>query len=102
MQGDLSILLRNWRRGLKCTSCQHFMEPLHRAVLVCKNCGCKEDVELAVLRSVKDFRVMFPEMKITTNIVNDWCSYIISKKKIRKILSNNFGHIIHDKTSYFE
>jgi hypothetical protein len=78
------------------------MERLHRAALVCNNCGCKEDVELAILGNIKEFRVMFPEMLLTTNIVHEWCSDIISKKKIRKILSNNFNHIIHVKTSYFE
>ena len=89
-------------KGVKCASCQHFMDRLHRAALVCKNCGYKEDVELAIVRSVKEFRVMFPDMMLTTNIVHEWCSDIISKKKIRKILSNNFNHIIHGKTSYFE
>ncbi len=61
------------------------MERLHRAALVYKNSGCKEDVELAILRSIKEFRVMSPEMMLTTNIVHEWCSDIISKKKIRKI-----------------
>ncbi|UQX52431.1 NERD domain-containing protein [Cytobacillus pseudoceanisediminis] len=71
-------------KGVKCASCQHFMDRLHRAALVCKNCGYKEDVELAIVRSVKEFRVMFPDMMLTTNIVHEWCSDIISKKKSGK------------------
>lgn len=88
-------------KGIKCVVCQHFMKQLHKTALICKKCGYKEGIELAILRSVEEFRVMFPDMMITTNNIHDWCKVLDSKKTIRRILSNNFKHITHGKSSYF-
>jgi hypothetical protein len=44
---------------------------------------------------------LFPETRITTKLVHEWCGGIISKKKTRKILLKKFVLLGHGKYSYF-
>lgn len=37
--------------------------------ITCKNCGCEERMEEAVLRNVEELKILFPDIKITTNLV---------------------------------
>jgi hypothetical protein len=69
--------------------------------LICKKCGCVEDVEAAVLRSVKEFRLLFPDRKITTNDIYDWCGGVKSKKVIRRVLSKYFKLVGHRTSAHY-
>jgi hypothetical protein len=39
----------------------------------CENCEHEEEIESAFLRSVKEQKLLFPDRKITTNEVHEWC-----------------------------
>ncbi len=71
-------------------------------ILKCKKCSYCEDITSAVLRTIVEFKLLFPESKMTTNIVHDWCKIIQSRKTIRKILSDNFQLNRKGKSSYYE
>jgi hypothetical protein len=70
--------------------------------IVCGDCGCEEVVENAVMRNVEELKLLFPELKITTNVVYDWSKSIGSKKMIGRILSQNFRAIGYGKWVYYE
>jgi hypothetical protein len=72
-----------------------------RGKLTCQKCGQIEDVDDAVMRNVKQFQLLFPERRITTNGIHEWCGEIVSKKTIRRILSKNFKLMNQSKLSYF-
>ena len=72
-----------------------------RSKITCNQCGSEESVEAAVLRGVDEMRILFPGIKITTNLVHEWCGVIGPKKKIRKILLKKFVLLGHGKYSYF-
>ncbi|MEH7159276.1 NERD domain-containing protein [Neobacillus drentensis] len=70
--------------------------------IVCNTCGHEETVESAVLRSVEELVLLFPGIKITTNVVFEWCGGIGSKKAIRRVLLLNYRSIGFNKHRYFE
>jgi hypothetical protein len=86
------------RKGITCSTCSTFLTD---KTLICKNCGCVEEVDAAVLRSVVEFRLLFPDRKITTNSIYVWCKIIKSKKTIRRILTKNFELKRHSRSSYY-
>lgn len=86
------------KKGIICPNDKSFYTD---ETLICKKCGCIEDVEAAVLRSVKEFTLLFPDKKITTDSIHDWCSIIKSKKTIRRFLAKNFKLIRHGRSSYY-
>ncbi|WP_244671204.1 nuclease-related domain-containing protein [Bacillus sp. NTK034] len=71
------------RKGIICSTCTSFLAPFTQGYLKCGECGLKEKVDNAVLRCVKEFRVLFPDRKITTNAIVDWCGGIGSGKVVR-------------------
>ncbi|MBS4200368.1 NERD domain-containing protein [Bacillus sp. FJAT-49732] len=62
------------RKGIICANCRSFNLESKKMVLLCKNCGALEDIHSAILRSVDEFTLLFPERKITTSIIFDWCN----------------------------
>ena len=77
-----------------------FMSVYNKEKLICLECGRMESVESAVLRNIEEFRLLFPDRKITTNAIYDWCK-IIPKKTIRRILGRNFKLQGHSNSSHY-
>ncbi|THE09442.1 NERD domain-containing protein [Bacillus timonensis] len=90
-------------KGILCGLCwSGFMKCGNQHKLTCPNCGCWEDKELAVTRSIEEFEQLFPNIKITVSTIFEWCNVIKSKKTIRKILSKNYNLIQSGRSSYYE
>lgn len=87
-------------KGVACRTGKGFMNTYNKHTLVCNECGCHEDVESAILRNVAEFRLLFPDQKITTNAIYKWCK-IIPKKTIWRILAKNFKYQGHGRTAHF-
>jgi hypothetical protein len=90
------------KKGITCSSCHSFITKINTKRITCVKCGLEEDVKSAVLRSVKEIKLLFPEKKITTNIVYDWCKVVKSKKTIRNILNENLTIIGFGRSSTYE
>lgn len=90
------------RNGITCAVCNSFLISVEGRKCVCNACGHEEVVEAAVIRSVKEFKLLFPNQKITTNVIHDWCKVVTSKKRIRKILEKNFKMVGVHQWSFYE
>jgi hypothetical protein len=92
------------QKGVLCSQCYHgFMVPGNTGrELVCKRCGAHESVESAVMRSVREIRLLFPGVRITTSLVYEWCKVIDSKSMIWRILKKNMNSKGYGKWLFFE
>jgi hypothetical protein len=90
------------RKGIICSSCQSFLVSVNGRKIACNNCGCEENVDSAVLRSVKELKLLFPDRKITTNWVYEWCGVIGSKDVIRRILNKYYKSVGFGRWLYYE
>ena len=89
------------RKGITCIKCSSFSISVQGKKCVCKECGYEEEVAVAVMRNVTEFRLLFPDQRITTNVIHDWCKVVESKRRIRKILEKNFKKVgVHQWTFY--
>lgn len=91
-------------KGIVCVRCGNLdmSDSGQTKTIICKTCGFVEDKEVAILRSVQEFSLLFPDQRITTNKLYDWCKVIKSKKTIRKVLQTNYKHVHFGNSSYFE
>lgn len=89
------------KKGNFCLKCSALYTDIGKGLFICGNCGCIEEVDDAVLRSVKDYMLLFPDRKITVKDIYEWCGGSVSKKTILRILSNNFLLLRHSKQSYY-
>jgi hypothetical protein len=69
--------------------------------LICHGCGFEEDITAGVLRNLEIFKFLFPDRRITTEAIYEWCKVIESKKTIRRILTDNFQQMGCTRSTYF-
>lgn len=61
------------KKGVTCAKCNSFSLIVERRSCACIDCGNVEKVTNAILRSVEEFKYLFPSRKITTNSIYEWC-----------------------------
>ncbi|MGD6832348.1 nuclease-related domain-containing protein [Sutcliffiella halmapala] len=94
--------LEGLRKGILCLKCASFSLAIEGHNCVCGECGYVEKAGEAVMRSVKEYKMLFPDKKITTNIMYEWCEVVKSKERIRKILGKNYKKLGVRQWAYFE
>lgn len=90
------------KKGITCLKCHSFSVAVEKRTCVCRKCEYKESVTKAVLNSVKEFQVLFPNEKITSNVIQNWCQVVKSKSSIRRILATNFNSVGKQQWTYYE
>lgn len=86
-------------KGLFCPKCFSLIF-FKGKLVVCHTCGFEEGLEAAVLRCVNEIKLLFPNLPITTKVVQEWCK-IESEKTVRRILIKNFKLIQQGRSSYY-
>ncbi|PAE36399.1 nuclease-related domain-containing protein [Bacillus sp. 7884-1] len=89
------------KKGLLCPDCRTVFLEVCNGIFICGHCGCRESVDAAVMRNVKEYRMLFPDRKITTKHIFEWCGYVLSKKTIRRILLKHYRLIGHSVSSHY-
>lgn len=82
-----------------CGGCWSIDTKIGDRYLICSSCDFVEDVDSAVLRSVEEFRMLFPDEKLTTNQIHEWCNKPVSKKTIPRILQTKYKLVGHGKSA---
>ncbi len=90
------------KKGITCTKCNSFLLTVHGRNIKCNECGYLEPISTAILRSINEFKLLFKDKKVTTNIIYDWCRVIDSKKRVQRVLDMNFQIVSKRKWTYYE
>lgn len=90
------------RKGMLCFKCASFSLAVEGHNCVCGECGHVEKVGAAVMRSVKEFRLLFPGVRISTRIIHEWCGGLLSRKRIKNVLEKNFKRVGVRQWTFFE
>lgn len=90
------------RKGIICSKCSSLSISSEGRRCVCLKCGQGEAAANAVMRSVKEFKLLFPNEKVTTTIIHEWCGAVISKKRIQMILDKHFKIVGVHRWTYYE
>ena len=89
-------------KRISCMKCNHFIVPFNEKMVICQHCGNVESLQSAVLRSVEEFKILFPDLKVTTNILFEWTGGIWPKKRLHQILYENYMNKGYGRFSYYE
>jgi hypothetical protein len=94
------------KKGKMCAMCHSLSTFQRDRRLVCNDCGHEEAIEAAFLRAVTELRLLFPDRKITTNLVYEWCGEGEdeggSRKRVVRILRKNLGSKGYGRWIYYE
>src|SRR5690625_2595526 len=90
--------LRKW---IICKRCKSFSVYIKGEKCICEQCADEEMISAAVMRSVREFQLFFPEKKITTSIIRDWCQVVKTKRTIIKVLAQNFEVVGKNRWTHY-
>jgi hypothetical protein len=90
------------RKGVFCPDCKEIYTEYKQKKFTCTHCHSKESVEDALMRTVEEYRLLFPERKITTTAIYEWCNPVLPAKMIRRLLTNNLQSIGEFNTRYYQ
>jgi hypothetical protein len=89
------------RKGVVCRLCKSYGVAVQGMKVICKSCGGIELVEDAVMRSVEEFKLLFPSERVTTRAIQEWCK-LFPEKRISRILHKHFKPIGASRWVYYE
>ncbi|MEC1524782.1 nuclease-related domain-containing protein [Neobacillus niacini] len=89
------------KKDMYCKFCRSFLVSLQTHHFVCGKCGGHETIEAAILRNVKEFQLLFPERKITTTNIYEWCNVDLTKRTFCRVLKKNLSSFGKTSDSYF-
>ncbi|MBU9723721.1 MULTISPECIES: nuclease-related domain-containing protein [Bacillaceae] len=88
--------------GVFCENCgTSYIHISNKMIIKCPNCLCSEKMDEAILRTIKELIWLFPDMKITTELIYNWCGGAVSVRSIRRVLVKNFSRMGYGKNSYY-
>lgn len=90
------------RKGIICSlDCGSFLQKHKNKLLHCAICDKTADIPTTLARAIAEFQLLFPERKITTGNLLDWCDNTISRSTLKNFLSSNFTMIKNGKYTYY-
>ncbi|MEM5016894.1 nuclease-related domain-containing protein [Metabacillus indicus] len=90
------------RKGIVCGVCGRLgMEVIGVTNLICGKCKSSERFKTGLLRSLEEFRLLFPDKQVTTNQMYEWCGGLKDKRAIQRVLSENLHRIGYGPGSQF-
>ncbi|MEH7305845.1 nuclease-related domain-containing protein [Neobacillus drentensis] len=89
-------------KGIYCKTCKSFLLSIKNYDFVCGKCGRHEKIEDAILRNVKEFSLLFPDRKITTQSIYEWCNVNLSKRTFCRILKKNYTAFGNTCDTYYK
>jgi hypothetical protein len=90
------------QKGVYCKFCKSFKVSIKNNKLVCEKCGGYEKIELAILRNVNEFKLLFPDRKITTHNIYEWCNLDLTKRTFCRVLKKNYSIFGNTSNAYYE
>lgn len=89
------------RKGIYCKNCGSFLVSKRNNNFVCEVCGEVETIEQAILRNVKEFKLLFPDNRITTQCIFEWCKADLSKRTVSRVLKKNFTSYGNTRETFY-
>jgi Nuclease-related domain len=90
------------QKGAFCKNCKSFLVAIKNYDFVCKMCGEHEKIELAILRNAKEFKLLFPKRKITTQSIYEWCKVDLNSRTFCRILKKNYTAFGSTRDTYYK
>ncbi|PLR84689.1 nuclease-related domain-containing protein [Bacillus sp. V33-4] len=89
------------QKGMYCKTCKSFLVSIKNNDFVCRKCGGHENIQLAILRNVKEFQLLFPDRKITTRSIYEWCKVGLNKRTFCRVLKKNYTSFGSTSDTYY-
>ena len=99
-KGNLQYTYSDLKKGITCPECGTLAEKFSGYSQVCTKCGNKINVNKAIRSSIEDFHTLFPEIKLTSRRMMDWCG-CGNDMRVYRVLKKNYRMIGKNRGRYY-
>ncbi|MFO8069405.1 MAG: NERD domain-containing protein [Alkalibacterium sp.] len=92
---------KDLKKGLTCSCCGSFDLKNSSKMSLCRSCGHTTSLNKLFLSEVQSFKFLFPEAQLTCNVMHEWGSGSLPKRRIRAILNTEFTINGFAKSSHY-
>jgi hypothetical protein len=89
------------KKGISCVDCGSLSVCLNGRFLMCERCGAKEDLHIGIMRTLEEYRILFPNRILTVSEANDWCRLDMNRLRMQKILKEHLEMVERGKSTYY-
>ncbi|PTQ83807.1 nuclease-like protein [Trichococcus patagoniensis] len=87
-------------KGMSCVSCGTLAKTIKGHHQICDKCGNKTSVRKAIINSIEEFRFLFPEEKITSKRITEWCG-LADPDRVYRVLKEYYQPMGSDNGRYY-
>ncbi len=88
------------RGGIHCCHCNHFNLKRDKNYLICR-CGMYEPYEEAIVRTICEYGVIYPERELTTKALTDFFGGEVSESTVFRHLTKHFKRVGKRKSAHY-
>lgn len=78
------------KKGIYCKTCGSFNLSKNQKSYTCHLCSYKGSLHSALATNIMEYRLLFPNDKLKSSVLYDWCGGFISMKSIQRELNADF------------
>lgn len=93
--------LEEMRRGVFCKRCNVELNRKNRSKFICPACSIEYKADGVILNATASFQLLFPDKKVTTSTITEWCGGEMTRKGIGTILQKHLAYHANGKFSYY-
>ena len=90
------------KQDLYCPSCNLSTVKLTKRRAYCSRCTLSLTIDELVMEHVRDFKLLFPNEKVTVKKIHQWCGERIYHRKVRTVLIDRFEKIGKTSNAYYK
>ena len=87
-------------KGINCPTCGLLVQNFYGRSHMCESCGKKMIIQKAISSSISDFHTLFPNEKLTTKRLADWCG-TEDTNRVYKILKREYQAAGSESCRYY-
>lgn len=88
-------------KGVICKFCYSFISKSKGSKVICHKCGKTENMNEAILRTVEEYMLLFPNRKVTSSNIYEWCKGIRSMSTFTRFLNGYYTPNGKGKASFY-
>lgn len=89
------------KKGVICANCDKFVDKVIGQTCICDECNNKESTVAAIIRHAEEYRRLFPNRKLTTTALQQWCGGQFTAYQIRYTLKKHYQKINSGRWTVF-
>ncbi|MBR7553582.1 nuclease-related domain-containing protein [Allobacillus sp. GCM10007491] len=90
------------KKGVVCGCCGLMEVEVKGRKVYCKHCNWVEHLDTVIVKLIMEYKLLFPNKKVTVSAIDEWCGSLISLKSISRILGQYFTRKGSFRWTYYE